>query len=39
MSILVLGIRPPEAIKAFWRGQIVIEENAVILDPVYWEVA
>lgn len=31
--------RPDPILMAYWREQIVIEENAVILTPVYWEVA
>lgn len=31
-------LRPSEVLELFWREQLVIEEQAVFLDPVYLEV-
>lgn len=38
-KITVEDIRPQEIIRAYWAEQVVIEEQAKFLEPVYfWEV-
>jgi hypothetical protein len=32
-----LDLRPSEIVEMFWREQIVIEEDALVLPPVYFE--
>lgn len=32
-------LRPSEVLELYWRTQIVIEEDATILEPVYLEAA
>lgn len=34
-----LELRPSEIIRMFWSEQIVIEEDAEFMEPVYWELA
>lgn len=34
-----LDMRPAEILEMFWREQIVIEEDAEILEPLYMEAA
>lgn len=32
-------LRPQEIIEAYWREQLVIEENAEVMAAEYWEAA
>lgn len=35
----ILDLRPTEIVLAYWKEQIVIEDDAELMEPVYLEVS